>query len=111
MVDTTGSVFAAFYRLYYLVKDSLKVRHYYRNAGEKMKGEELKQILKGWQINAAQGAKILCLHSNRMSEYLEDITSIPCAVRFSVEALQLLDDETRRVLFEKRLQRRAHDHN
>lgn len=76
-----------------------------------MKGEELKSILKTWQINAAQGAKVLCLHSNKMSEYLEDISRIPCAVRFSIEALQLLDDETRTALFEKRLQRKAHDHN
>ncbi len=76
-----------------------------------MTGEELKTILKKWQLNAAQGAKVLCLHSNKMSEYLEDISRIPCALRFSIEALELLDEDTRRVLFEQRLQRKPHARN
>ncbi len=73
-----------------------------------MTGEELKQALNAWQLNAAQGAKLLCLHTSKMSEYLEDVTRIPCAVAFSIEALQLLDDEVRQQLIEKRLKRHAH---
>ena len=74
-----------------------------------MTGEELKQVLRKWGLNAAQGAKVLCIHSNKLSEYLEDVSRIPCGVRFHVEALELLPEEQRRVLFEQRLQRKAHE--
>ena len=73
-----------------------------------MTADELKQVFDSWGINAAQGAKILCLHSNKLSEYLGGVARIPCAVAFSVEALDLLDDRTRQALFEKRLARKAH---
>jgi hypothetical protein len=73
-----------------------------------MTAEELKQAFDDWGISAAQGAKILCLHSNKLSEYLGDVARIPCAIAFSVEALNLLDEATRRDLFEKRLARKTH---
>jgi hypothetical protein len=64
--------------------------------------------MKQWDLNAAQLAKVLCLHSNKLSEYLGGVSRIPCAVRFSIEALQLLSPGQRSALFEKRLQRQAH---
>lgn len=69
---------------------------------------ELNQIRKIWQLNAAQLARILCIHTSKMSEYLSGVTRIPCSVVMHVEALQLLDEDKRAVLFEQRLQRRAH---
>jgi hypothetical protein len=59
--------------------------------------------------SAAQGAKVLCVHSNRLSEYLEDVSRIPCAVVFHVEALGLLPDAGRQRLFERRIHRKAHE--
>lgn len=73
-----------------------------------MISEELKQAFDNWEINAAQGAKILCLHSNKLSEYLGGIERIPCAIEFSVEALGLLDHDVRIALFQKRLARKTH---
>jgi len=73
-----------------------------------MTGAELKAVMNGWQLNAAQLAKVLCLHSNKVSEYLSDVTRIPCAVLFSIEALQLLSHHQRQQLFEQRLQRQPH---
>jgi hypothetical protein len=73
-----------------------------------MTPDELKQAFKAWDITAAQGAKILCLHNNKLSEYLGGVERIPCAVAFSVEALDLLDHEVRQALFTKRLARKAH---
>jgi hypothetical protein len=73
-----------------------------------MTPDELKQAFDAWGITAAQGAKILCLHSNRLSEYLAGVERIPCALAFSVEALGLLDDKVRQTLFTQRLARRAH---
>ncbi|OOG24541.1 hypothetical protein B1C78_08535 [Thioalkalivibrio denitrificans] len=74
-----------------------------------MTGEELKQVLRRWGLNAAQGAKVLCVHSNKLSEYLEDVSRIPCAVRFHVEALEQLPEDKRRVLIEQRVRRKAHE--
>ena len=73
-----------------------------------MTSEELRKILDAWNIDARQAAKILCLHTSKLSEYLDDVSRTPCAVKYSVEALELLDDETRRQLFERRLRRTAH---
>jgi hypothetical protein len=74
-----------------------------------MTGDELKQVFRAWGLNAAQGAKVLCLHSNKLSEYLEGVSRVPCAVRFHVEALELLSETQRRLLIERRVQRRAHE--
>jgi hypothetical protein len=73
-----------------------------------MTGNELKKVFDTWQITAGQGAKILCLHTGTLSEYLSDVTRIPCSVRFHIEALNHLDDTTRATLFKRRLARRAH---
>ena len=54
-----------------------------------MTADDLKQILSDWELNAAQLAKVLCLHSTKLSEYLGDVKRIPCAVIYSIEALQL----------------------
>jgi hypothetical protein len=59
-------------------------------------------------MTAAQGAKILCLHSNKLSEYLGGVYRIPCALVFHIEALNLLDDATREQVFKKRLERKTH---
>ena len=75
-----------------------------------MTAAELEKVMKEWQLNAAQLAKVLCLHSNRLSEYLGEVARIPCAVSYSVEALQMLPEEKRRALFEKRLARPTHGH-
>ena len=69
---------------------------------------ELNQIRKDWQLNAAQLARILCVHTNKMSEYLSGVTPIPCSLAMHVEALQRLADDTRATLFEQRLHRKAH---
>lgn len=74
-----------------------------------MTGEELKQVFRDWGLNAAQGAKVLCLHSNKLSEYLDDVSRIPCALAFHVEALNLLPEDERRRLLAQRIQRRAHE--
>jgi hypothetical protein len=73
-----------------------------------MTDSELNQVRKDWQLDAAQLAKVLCIHTNKMSEYLSGVTRIPCALGMHIEALQLLDDDTRGGLFEKRLNRKAH---
>ena len=73
-----------------------------------MTAEELKQAFDQWGISAAQGAKILCLHTNKLSEYLAGVARIPCAIGFSVEALNMLDDKIRNDLFQKRLARKTH---
>jgi hypothetical protein len=74
-----------------------------------MTGDELKKVLRDWGLNAAQGAKVLCLHSNKLSEYLEDVSRIPCAVAFHVEALNLLPAGQRERLLAQRVQRKAHE--
>ena len=73
-----------------------------------MTDTELNQVRKDWQLNAAQLARVLCVHTNKMSEYLSGVTSIPCAVAMHIEALQLLPIALRERLFEQRLKRRAH---
>lgn len=73
-----------------------------------MTANELNTVLKDWNLNAGQLAKILCLHSNKMSEYLGDVERIPCAISFSIDALQRLPESERRTLFEQRLERKAH---
>ena len=45
-----------------------------------MTATELNQIRKHWQLNAAQLAKVLCVHTNKMSEYLSGVTRIPCSL-------------------------------
>ena len=73
-----------------------------------MTGDELKRVFRDWGLNAAQGAKVLCLHSNKLSEYLDDVSSVPCAVEFHVEALNLLPAEQRRQLLARRIDRKPH---
>lgn len=73
-----------------------------------MTDTELNQLCQEWQLNAAQLARILCIHSNKISEYLAGLTRIPCAVAMHIEALQLLPAAERQRLFEQRLSRKAH---
>ncbi len=73
-----------------------------------MTAEELKEVMNQWELNAAQLAKVLCLHSNKVSEYLGGVSRIPCAIAFSIEALQLLPEAQRKALFTQRLQRPTH---
>lgn len=73
-----------------------------------MTAEELDQARKAWGLDAAQLAKVLCLHGNKVSEYLGGVERIPCAIAYSVEALELLGEAQRRALFEKRLARPTH---
>jgi hypothetical protein len=69
---------------------------------------ELNQTRKDWQLNAAQLARVLCVHTSKMSEYLAGVTRIPCALAMHIEALQLLHDEARLTLFQQRLNRNVH---
>lgn len=73
-----------------------------------MTSNEMKNIMQQWQLNAAQMAKVLCLHSNKMSEYLGEIERIPCAIAFSIDALQRLPEEARKQCFTERLARKTH---
>jgi DNA-binding transcriptional regulator YdaS (Cro superfamily) len=73
-----------------------------------MTDTELNQVRKNWQLNAAKLARVLCVHTNKMSEYLSGVTRIPCAVAMHIEALQLLPITLRESLLEQRLKRRAH---
>ncbi len=74
-----------------------------------MTAEELEGVMHRWGLNAAELAKVLCVHSNRMSEYLGGVTRIPCSLAFSVEALELLDPDRRQALLERRKARRPHE--
>ncbi len=74
-----------------------------------MTAEELEAVMRRWGLNAAELAKVLCVHSNRMSEYLGGVTRIPCSLAFSVEALELLDPDRRQALLERRKARRPHE--
>ena len=74
-----------------------------------MTADELNQVLKDWQLNAAQAAKVLCVHSNKMSEYLGDISKIPCAMAFHIDALNQLPEAQRRRMFEQRIKRKTHE--
>lgn len=73
-----------------------------------MTAAELKQVMEQWRLNAAQLAKVLCLHSARVSEYLAGVEPIPCSIVYSLEALQALPEAQRKTLFEKRLARPTH---
>lgn len=73
-----------------------------------MSYQDLENVMTEWGLNAAQLAKVLCLHSGKVSEYLADVRRIPCSVYYSIQALQLLDPEQRTVLFAQRLQRKPH---
>jgi hypothetical protein len=73
-----------------------------------MTPEQFKQVLQSWQLNGAQAAKILCVHSNKLSEYLDGVSRIPCAVALHIEALQHVPDQQRLAMFEQRLNRKAH---
>ena len=73
-----------------------------------MTAEELDAVMKNWGMNAAQCAKVLCLHTNKLSEYLGGVERIPCAIEFSIDALNRLAIEDRKRLFEQRLQRKTH---
>lgn len=73
-----------------------------------MTEDELEQVRQRWQLDAAQFARVLCLHTNKMSEYLAGISRIPCSVSMHIEALELLPASTRSELFAKRLQRKPH---
>ena len=73
-----------------------------------MTAQELNEIMHNWQLNAAELAKILCLHTNKMSEYLGDVERIPCAIAFSIDVLQRLPEKERNKVFTERLQRKAH---
>jgi hypothetical protein len=74
-----------------------------------MTAEELNQVLTQWQLNAAQAAKVLCVHSNKLSEYLGGVTRIPCAVAFHVDALNHVPHEQREKMFARRINRKAHE--
>lgn len=74
-----------------------------------MTPEELKQAIDHWQLNAAQAARVLCVHSNKMSEYLGGICRIPCALAFHVDALNRIETEARQQLFEQRIERQSHE--
>lgn len=73
-----------------------------------MTESELQQVLRDWRINAAQAARILCIHSNKMSEYLDGVTRIPCAVALHIDALQHIPAQQRQNIFQQRLQRKTH---
>ena len=73
-----------------------------------MTAEELSCVMRDWQLNAAQLAKVLCLHTNKVSEYLGDVERIPCAIEFSIDALRRLDEDKRKALFKQRLDRKTH---
>lgn len=73
-----------------------------------MTDKELHEVMKDWQLNAAQLAKILCVHSNKMSEYLAGVTRIPCALALHIDALQHVPEQQRSKLFVQRLERKAH---
>ena len=49
-----------------------------------MKAEELKAQMQAWNLNAAELAKVLCLHTTKVSEYLGDVQRIPCVIEFSI---------------------------
>ena len=73
-----------------------------------MTADELNSVMLEWEINAAQFAKVLCLHTNKMSEFLGGVERIPCAIEFSIDALKRLPDDERKLLLEQRLNRKTH---
>lgn len=73
-----------------------------------MTSDELKVVMRQWDMNAAQLAKVLCLHTNKISEYLGGVERIPCAIAFSIDALERIPREQRAALFRQRLKRKIH---
>ena len=73
-----------------------------------MTADELNDVMRKWQLNAAQLAKVLCVHTNKMSEYLGGVERVPCAIAFSIDALQRISQEQRTTLFQQRLERKTH---
>ncbi len=73
-----------------------------------MTADELDELRRAWGLDARQLAKVLCLHSTKVSEYLGGVEKIPCALGYHLEALALLSEDQRRALFEKRLERPTH---
>jgi hypothetical protein len=73
-----------------------------------MTADELNDVMREWQLNAAQLAKVLCVHTNKMSEYLGGVERVPCAIAFSIDALQRIPLEKRTTLFHQRLERKTH---
>lgn len=73
-----------------------------------MTSDELKVVMRQWDMNAAQLAKVLCLHTNKISEYLGGVERIPCAIAFSIDALERISREQRAALFQQRLERKIH---
>ena len=73
-----------------------------------MTAEELNELRRAWDLDARQLAKVLCLHSTKVSEYLGGVEKIPCALAYHLEALGMLSEEQRQTLFEKRLARPTH---
>ncbi|MEM7304938.1 MAG: hypothetical protein AAF372_05380 [Pseudomonadota bacterium] len=73
-----------------------------------MTADELKSQMQEWKLNASQLAKVLCLHTNKVSEYLGEVERIPCAIEFSIDALKRLPDKERTSLIEQRLARQTH---
>ncbi len=73
-----------------------------------MTGSELKNTFTEWKINATQDARVLCLHTSKVSEYLSDVSSIPCSVSFHIEALNLLERTRREERIARRRQRKPH---
>ena len=73
-----------------------------------MTSEELNKVMRDWQLNAAQLAKVLCLHTNKLSEYLAGIERIPCAIEFSIDALNRISKDERSELFRLRINRKTH---
>ena len=73
-----------------------------------MRSNELKAVMQECNMNAAQLAKVLCLHTSKMSEYLGGVERIPCAIAFSIDALQRIPQDERTELFQQRLNRKTH---
>ena len=69
---------------------------------------DLENVMREWGLNAAQLAKVLCLHSAKISEYLAGVRPIPCSVFYSIQALQMLEPAQRAGLIAQRLQRKPH---
>ena len=73
-----------------------------------MNADELKAQMHAWNLNAAELAKVLCLHTTKVSEYLGDVERIPCAIEFSIDALRHLPDQERAALIQRRIHRKKH---
>ncbi len=74
-----------------------------------MTAQQLDDVIRQWGLNAAQAARVLCLHSNKMSEYLGEISRIPCAVAFHIDALNRLPKQEQQQVFVQRIERESHE--